>query len=115
MIYNDVDLYECKFFTLNKNYKIEFTKGEFRGKTPDDFNTVHELQRGVTYCFWILNKKDNPLVSKYMASAFMKELMPKLLQLESKLKNKVINRQQELAEETEEATKTVGIRYGKID
>lgn len=114
MTYNDVDIYECKFFTLNKNQKIEFTKGEFRGKTPDDFNTVHELQRGVTYCFWILNKKDNPLVSKYMAAAFMKELMPKLLQLEYKLKEKVIKRQQDLAEETEASTKVIGMKYGEV-
>lgn len=113
MTYNDIDIYECKFFTINKKYKIEFTKGEFRGKTPDDFNTVHELQRGVTYCFWILNKTENPLVSKYMASAFMKELLPKLLGLEKKLKERVVYVQAKLEEDTEKSTKVVGTKYGK--
>lgn len=113
MTYNDVNIYECKFFILNKKGKLEFTIGEFRGKTPDDFNTIHEIQRAVTYCFWIMNKQENKLVSKYVASAFIKELTPKLLKLESEIRNLLIKKQKELEEETEESTKDVGTVYGK--
>lgn len=115
MIYNNVDIYGCKFFMINKSGKLEFTIGEFKGKTPDDFNTIHEIQRAVTYCFWILNKQENKLVSKYVASAFIKDLTPKLLKLESEIRNLLIKRQKELEEETEESTKKVGTVYGKPD
>lgn len=115
MIYNDVDIYECKFFTINKKHQIEFTRGEFRGKTPKDFNTIHELQRGVTYCFWILNKLDNPIVSKYMASAFIKELTHKLIDLENKLRKRVILIQKNLEEETTKSEKTIGTKYGEVN
>ena len=115
MIYNDVEVYECKFFGVNLNQKLEFTKGVFKGKTPDDFNTINEIQRAVTYCFWVLNKKENSLVSKYMASAFIKELTPKFIQLEYKIRKKIIERQEELAEEAEESTKEVGTKYGEAN
>lgn len=114
MIYNDVDIYDCKFFTINKNGKIEFLKGEFRGKTPDDFNTIHELQRGVTYCFWILNKEENSLSSKYMASAFIKEMIPKLNELEVRIRERAVKYQEMLKKKTEGATKTIGTRYGEV-
>jgi len=115
MIYNNVDIYECKFFILNKSGKLEFTIGEFKGKTPDDFNTIHEIQRAVTYCFWIMNKQENKLVSKYVASAFIKDLTPKLLALEKKIRDLLIKNQKELEQETEESTKDVGTVYGQPD
>ena len=82
MNFNDVDIYSCRFFTLNEDKKLQFCGGVNRGKTVDDFNTIPELQKIMAYCFWIIKKEDTPIESKYAATYFMKSLMPKFIELE---------------------------------
>lgn len=113
MDYNDVNIYECHFFTKNANGKLQFTRGAFIGKTPDDFNSISKLREVFSYCFWIMHTKETPLVSKYLASAFMNELTPKITSIENKLNKKIKGMQKRLAEETEKSTKVIGTVYGK--
>ena len=113
MTYNGLDIYACSFFALNRKGKLEFTKGTFRGRSIDDFNSVKDIQRGIAYCFWILNKDDNALINKYVASAFIKELLPKIIELEKRLKKRVVKQQKDLEVATEKSTKTIGTVYGK--
>ena len=111
MLFNDVDIYTCKFFSLNNDKKLKFMTGKHKGKIADDFNTITDLHHVTSYCFWILKGKDIPLVSKYFASAFLKEIASKYLDLEKKLRKKTIQSQNELKKETEDSTKIVGKKY----
>lgn len=113
MTYNDVDIYECHFFTLNENGKLKFTRGIFTGKTSDDFKTISKLREVFSYCFWMMNNKDTPLVSKYLASVFINELSPKIFEIEKRLNKKLIADQKKLKQKTEESVKTAGTIYGK--
>ena len=111
MLYNDIDIYSCKFFTLNADKKLQFVGGVNRGKTADDFKNIAELKKVVAYCFWILSKEDVPWNSKYAASSFLKTLMPKFLELESLTKKATLHHQKKMKQETEEAIKTPGKKY----
>jgi hypothetical protein len=115
MNYNDVNIYECHFFNINNTGKLQFTRGNFTGKTSNDFNTISKLREVFSYCFWIMHTKETPLVSKYLASVFMNELTPKIYELEKKLNRKLRGIQKKLTEETESSTKVVGTIYGKAD
>lgn len=114
MLYRGVDIYRCKVFAVDsENGKLKFHYGKHRGKTPDDINTLTDLHSVIGYCFWIINELKNPfpLYSKYAASAFIKELVPKLLALEGKIREIAIDEQDRLIKETEEATKKTGTKY----
>jgi hypothetical protein len=115
MNYNDVNIYECHFFNINNTGKLQFTRGNFTGKTSNDFNTISKLREVFSYCFWIMHTKETPLVSKYLASVFMNELTPKIYELEKKLNRKLRGIQKKLTEETESSTKVVGTIYGKAN
>ena len=115
MNYNDVNIYECHFFNINNTGKLQFTRGNFTGKTSNDFNTISKLREVFSYCFWVMHTKETPLVSKYLASVFMNELTPKIYELEKKLNRKLRGMQKKLTEETESSTKVVGTIYGKAD
>jgi hypothetical protein len=108
---NEVDIYSCRFFTLNEDKQLQFCGGVHKGKTAEDFTTAKELQRITAYCFWIINKEDIPIASKYAASYFLKSLTPKFLSLERGAKKKAIDKQRRLKQETEELTKTTGKKY----
>lgn len=111
MIYKDVDIYACKFFTLNQDKKLQFYSGVNRGKTIDDYRTLPELQKVVAYCFWILKKEDIPPISKWLAAEFLKSLGPKFAELEKFTKKIALSKQKKLAKETEELVKTPGKKY----
>lgn len=111
MIFNEVDIYTCKFFTINEDKKIQFYGGAHRGKTADDFKTIEDLKKIMAYCFWIIKKEDMPNVSKYCAAAFMKSLMPKFIELEKITRKIVIEEQKKLKKKTQELTKTTGKKY----
>jgi ABC-type microcin C transport system permease subunit YejB len=111
MNYNDVDIYACKFFTLDENKRLKFYSGVNKGKTAEDFNTLPELQKIMAYCFWILRKEDVPIVSKYLAAAFMKSLAPKFVSLERITKKKAIDHQAKMKKKTKELIKTTGKKY----
>lgn len=111
MDYNDVDIYGCKFFTLNEDKKLKFYSGVNKGKTADDFNTLPELQKIMAYCFWILKKEDIPVESKYSAASFMKSLMPKFVNLERITRKRAIDHQLKMKKKTKELTKTTGKKY----
>ena len=115
MIYNDVDIYECHFFTINKNGKLQFTKGIFKEKTSNDFKSISRLREVFSYCFWIMHNVETPLVSKYLASVFIKDLIPKMIEIEKRLNKKMIAVQRKLKEDTEKSTKQTGTVYGKVD
>lgn len=105
MIHNEVDIYQCKFIQLNKDKKLSFIGGVHKGKTPDDFNTIVDLHHVTSYCFWMLKDKGVPLISKYTASAFLKELAPKFVELEKRLKKKMLKHQSELEEQVKKTIK----------
>lgn len=111
MDYNGVDIYACKFFTLNEEKKLQFYCGGFKGKTADDFRTIPELQKVIAYCFWLLSKEDIPPVTKYTASAFFKSLTPKISEMERVIRKRTIDEQTQLKEKTEQLTKTTGKKY----
>lgn len=111
MNFNDVDIYACRFFTLNEDKKLKFCGGAHKGKTVDDFSTLPELQKIVAYCFWILKKEDVPIESKYAATAFLKALTPKFVELEKIVRKKAINEQKKLKKKTQELSKTTGKKY----
>ena len=111
MIYNDVDIYSCKFFTLNKDKKLQFAGGVNKGKTADDFNSPPELQKVMAYCFWIFRKPDIPWNSKFAATAFMRQLMPKFIKLEELTKKAAIRHENKMKKEVEDAIKTPGTKY----
>jgi hypothetical protein len=111
MIFNEVDIYTCKFFGLSKDKKIKFISGKHKGKTSADFNTIDDLHDVTSYCFWILKQKDIPMVSKFGASSILKELFAKLSEIEKKIKKKVLKEQKNLQKETEELAKTTGKKY----
>ena len=113
MDYNDVNIYECHFFTINNRGKLKFTRGTFIGKTAADFSSISKLREAFSYCFWIMHTKDTPLVSKYLASVFMNELTPKISEIEKKLNKKLRGMQKKLEEDTKNSTKVVGTIYGK--
>ena len=111
MMFNDVDIYSCKFFTVNEDKKLEFYSGKYKGKTIDDFKDIQELKKVIAYCFWILQKEDIPKVSKYTASAFLKALTPKFFELEKIVRKMAVDEQARLKKKTKELTKTVGKKY----
>ena len=113
MDYNDVNIYECHFFTKNSAGKLQFSRGNFSGKTPDDFNSISKLREVFSYCFWIMHNQETPLVSKYLASVFMNELTPKITSIEKKLNKKIRGMQKKLKEQTDNSTKVVGTISGK--
>ena len=77
MLLNDVDIFACRFFTVNKEKKLQFFGGAFRGKTAEDFKNLPDLQKVVAYCFWIMGKEDIPTNTKYAATVFLKDLFPR--------------------------------------
>ena len=109
---NDVDIYFCKFFTLNQDKKLQFHCGKYKGKTASDFTTVSEIWGATGYCFWIILEEGVPKVSQYTASLFLKDLTSGVIELERITRRRVIQEQKEMKEKTEELTKTVGYRYG---
>jgi len=111
MNFNDVDIYACRFFTVNENKKLQFCGGAHKGKTVDDFQTLPELQKIVAYCFWILKKEDIPMCSKYAATAFLKALIPKFIELEKIVRKKAIDEQRKAKKKTQELRKTTGKKY----
>lgn len=116
MNFNDVDIYTCKFFTLNNEGKLQFYGGAHKGKTVDDFKTIADLKKIIAYCFWIITHKDAkgknmPIVSQYAATAFLKALIPKFNELEKITREKTVNEQKRLKKKTQELTKTTGKRY----
>ena len=111
MDYKGVDIYGCKFFTLDEDKKLKFCAGANKGKAAEDFNTLPELQKIMAYCFWILRKEDVPFESKYAASAFMKSLMPKFINLERITRKRAIEHQLKMKKKTKELTKTTGKKY----
>ncbi len=113
MIYKDIEIYECKFFSVGKNKKLQFSVGKFKGKTADDFNSLTSLQEITAYCFWIINNKEVPIISKYLASSFISDLSVKMAQVEKKLWKKVSDKQDKLKKETKKSEKVVGTVYGK--
>jgi len=111
MIFNEVDIYACKFFTLNEDKGLKFYSGKYKGKTVDDFKDIQELKKVIAYCFWIIQKEDIPKVSKYTASYFLKSLTPKLMELEKIIRKMTIEEQKRMKKKTQELTKTVGKKY----
>jgi ABC-type microcin C transport system permease subunit YejB len=111
MIFRDVDIYACRFFTKNIEGELQFCGGTHKGKVANDFNTLPELQKIMAYCFWIIKKEDIPIESKYAASYFMKSLAPKFVALEKILKKKAIDHQAKMKNKTEKLTKTTGKKY----
>lgn len=106
-----VDIFHGEFFHLNKENKLVFSRGKFQGKCAKDIETVEDLHSCISYCFWILKKKDVSLVGKYTASAFIADLTPKLLQLERVLRKKTIASQEEAKKSTEQDIKRSGTNY----
>ena len=111
MNFNDVDIYSRRFFTLNEDKKLQFCGGAHKGKSADDFNTAKELQKIVAYCFWIIKKEDIPIVSKYAATAFLKDLMPKFTNMERAVRKMAVEEQKKMKKKTQELTKTTGKKY----
>ena len=111
MIFNDIDIFTCKFFTLNSEGKLQFIYGKHKGKTVDDFNNVSELHDVTSYCFWILKEKNVPVVSKYCASAFLKIITPKFIVLEKELRKITIQNQKEMLKKNEDSAKQTGTKY----
>lgn len=112
MLYNGVDIFRCTFFTIDKdNGKLKFYSGSYKDKTVDDFNTIEELKKVTAYCYWMLTKENITLVSKYTASAFLKELNAKTVELELRLREYITAKQDSLKKETEESAKTTGTKY----
>ena len=111
MIFNDVDIFACKFFTLTTDGKLKFIYGKHKGKTLEDFNTVSALHDVTSYCFWILKRKSVPIVSKFGAAAFLKSATPKFAQLEKELRKMAIDNQKTMTKKNEESAKTTGKRY----
>jgi len=112
MLYNGVDIFRCTIFTVDKDSgKLKFYSGSYKGKIADDFNTIEDIKKITAYCFWILTNKTMPLVSKYAASAFLRELSPKTAELELKIRNHTIDEQNRLKKETEESAKKIGTKY----
>lgn len=114
MLFNDVDIFTCKFFTLTQDKRLKFQKGKHAGKTSDDFSTMNELHEVTGYCFWVIKKADVPLVSKYLASVFLAELSKKkFFELEKKLLVKLMDYQERKKQETEESVYETGMKYGR--
>lgn len=111
MIFNDVDIYSCRFFTVSEEGDLKFYKGKYQGKTIDDFKTLEDLKKIIAYCFWLMQKNDVPMSTKYCASFFLKSLNKKFSDLEKILRKKAIGQQESLKKKTEELTKTTGKKY----
>ena len=111
MTFNEVEIYFCKFFTLNEDKELVFWCGKYKGKAAKDFTELKEILGAVNYCFWIIKKEDIKLVSKYTASAFLKQLTSKFTELEKRLRKVTIKEQKEMREKTEELAKTTGKKY----
>lgn len=111
MLLNEVDIYSCRFFTLNKDKKLQFCGGAHKGKTVEDFNTIPDLHKVTSYCFWIMKKEDIPMHSKYAAAAFLKALIPKYKDMEKMVREKALEQQKKLKKKTQELTKTTGKKY----
>ena len=115
MIYNGVDIYECHFFKVNNVGKLQFTKGIFTGKVSDDFKSIEKLREAFSYCFWIMHTKETPLISKYLASAFLNELTSKIVEIEKRLNKRIATMQKNLQKQTTKSEKIIGTKYGKVN
>lgn len=114
MIYKKVDIFSCKFFAVDSSTgKLKFISGAHKGKTAADFNKSNDIKKIIAYCFWIITdaKFNFPLVTKYCASAFLEEMIPKLKEIEDELRKMAIQNQKELKKITEDLTKTTGTKY----
>lgn len=111
MIFNGVEIYDCRFFTVNEQKKLQFYKGKYIGKTIDDFNSIEDLKKLIAYCFWLLQKDDVPITTKYCASYLLKSLFSKFSELEKQIKEKAIDSQTAAKKELEELIKTPGLKY----
>jgi len=111
LIFNDVDIFTCKFFTLDKEGGLKFVYGKHKGKGTGDFNTISDLHDVTSYCFWILKKKNVPVISKYCASYFLKTITPKFISLEKELKKITVKHQKEMLKKNEELAKATGKKY----
>ena len=111
MLLNGVDIYTCKFFTINQEGKLQFSGGVNKGKTSEDFNNLPELKKAIAYCCWIIGKEDTPWNSKYAASVFMSSLVPKIFKLEKFIKEEALKHQRKMQKETEESIKITGTEY----
>ena len=111
MEYKGIDIFHGEFFHLNSSGGLVFSRGKFQGKTAKDIVSLEDLHSCVSYCFWILKKKDVSLVGKYTASAFLADLAPKLAKLESRLGKKVRAEQEKAKKQTEEDVKRPGTNY----
>jgi len=113
MMYKDINIFACKFFTLSKEGKLQFYTGKHKGKTIEEFKTIGDVHAGIGSCFWIIKQKNMPLISVYLASDFLKELCLKAAKLEKTFRPLIEEQQKKLNKETEETIKTPGLRYGK--
>lgn len=114
MEYKGIDIYRCKIFTIDKeNGKLKFFAGRFKGRSAEDINTLTDLHAVIGHCFWMINKTKEPfpLCSRYAASAFLKEVTPKLVLLEEKMREVALEEQKRLIKETEESAKKTGTKY----
>lgn len=112
MIFNEVDIYACKFFTLNEDRKLKFIGGIHKGKCVDDFKTINDLHHVTSYCFWILKNKEIPLVSKYCAAEFLREIAEaKLIALEKVIRRQTIQYQDAMRKKNEESANETGTKY----
>lgn len=112
MFFKDVDIFACKFFTLTPEKQLKFMRGKFINRTPEDFYTTYELHEAIGYCFWLLNNDSVPLVTKYLSSVFLSELSKKkVLELEKKLHEKIIEFQRDKTQETEDSIDDSGKEY----
>ncbi len=114
MVYKGVDIFYCKFFAIRKpgtGKGLRIIAKKYRDKTSDDFNTIEEIDKIIAYCFWIIKKGDTPIYSKFAAMCFINELKPKLSELEKKIGEVAIKKQEELKKKTKESIKEPGTRY----
>lgn len=112
MLFNDVDIFACKFFTLTADKQLKFMRGKFINRTPEDFYTTYELHEAIGYCFWLLNNDSVPLVTKYLSSVFLSELSKKkMFDLEKKLHERIIQYQKQKNQETEDSVEDKGTEY----
>lgn len=112
MMYKDINIFACKFFTISAEGKLQFYTGKHKGKTIDDFLTIGDVHAGIGSCFWIIKQNKMPLVSVYLASDFLKDLCAKASKLERVFRPMIEEQQKILNKQTEEAIKTPGLRYG---
>jgi hypothetical protein len=115
MIYKGVDIFLCKWFTVCKPGEgngLKFIKGIHKGKTVDHFNTISEVYKAVNYCFWLINKNE-PFYTKFAASCFLNDLIPKIKDLNAKILELSVKEQQRLNKKTKESINETGTIYSK--